>query len=135
MTNQRPRIYNPRDTYKYQVMRGKKILYYGITDDLERSAAEHKVRWPDCGVVQVGQKATREGALQWQTKAKASIWWRRVDWTSVFLGCWTGGAIFLVLSFSNLDLYLKALIPTGVAVFNYFMFKALIKSGGPISGP
>jgi len=58
--------YGPRDTYKYKVLVGYKIVHYGITDNLSLSEAEHKERWPDCRLVQVGQKSTRKGALEWQ---------------------------------------------------------------------
>lgn len=56
----------PRDTYKYQVKKGGKIIYQGITEDLERRGAEHKARWPDSHVVQVGRRTTREKALDWE---------------------------------------------------------------------
>ena len=56
----------PRDTYKYQVKKGGKIIYRGITEDLERRGAEHKARWPDSHVVQVGRRTTREKASDWE---------------------------------------------------------------------
>lgn len=55
----------PRDTYKYVVKQGKKIILKGVTNDLERREAEHKVRYPDSHVAKVGRKTTREQALKW----------------------------------------------------------------------
>ena len=57
-----------RDTYKYQVKVGKKIIYRGITKDLDRRAAEHKARRPDSHIVQVGRRTTRDGAREWQRR-------------------------------------------------------------------
>lgn len=56
------------DTYKYHVKVGKKIIYRGITDDLERRGAEHKARWPASRIVQVGRRTTRERALEWERR-------------------------------------------------------------------
>jgi hypothetical protein len=58
--------YRPRGTYKYQVLVGGKVVHYGITDDLSLTETKYKERWPDCKLVQVGQKSTRKGALKWQ---------------------------------------------------------------------
>jgi predicted GIY-YIG superfamily endonuclease len=57
-----------RNTYKYHFMVGNEIVYSGVTSDLKRREAEHKVRWPDGYIVQVGSKTTRKGALDWQRK-------------------------------------------------------------------
>lgn len=54
-----------RDTYKYKVLRHSAIIYKGATNDLDRIASEHKARWPDCVVKQVGRKTTLVAALKW----------------------------------------------------------------------
>jgi len=54
-----------RDTYKYKVLRNGAIVYKGVTNDLIRVASEHKARWPDCTIKQVGRKTTRVAALKW----------------------------------------------------------------------
>lgn len=57
-----------RDTYKYHVQIDKKIVHRGITKDLEKRASQHKARWPNSRVVQVGRRTTREKALEWERR-------------------------------------------------------------------
>ena len=57
-----------RDTYKYQVKVSGKIIYRGITKDLDRRGAEHKARWPSSHIVQVGRRTTRDKALGWEKR-------------------------------------------------------------------
>lgn len=60
---------NKRDTYKYHVKVSGKIIYRGITNDLERRGAEHKARWPNSHIVQVGRRTTRERASDWERRS------------------------------------------------------------------
>ena len=60
----------PRNTYKYHVKKGGKIIYRGITIDLERRGAEHKARWPDSHIHKVGRRTTREKALDWERRGR-----------------------------------------------------------------
>ena len=55
-----------RDTYKYQVKVGKKVVHMGITTDLERRAREHKREFPKGKVVQLGRRTTRDAAMNWE---------------------------------------------------------------------
>ena len=55
-----------RDTYKYHLKQGKKVLYRGITNDLARREREHKERFPNSHIDQVGHKTTRVAALKWE---------------------------------------------------------------------
>ena len=55
-----------RDTYKYHVKEGKKVVHRGVTNDLERREAEHKERFPDSHIEQVGRRTSREAALKWE---------------------------------------------------------------------
>ena len=55
-----------RDTYKYHVKVSGKIVYRGITKNLERRGAEHKARRPSSHIVQIGRRTTREKALEWE---------------------------------------------------------------------
>lgn len=57
-----------RDTYKYQVKIGKKIVHRGITKDLERRAAQHKALRPKSHVAQIGRRTTWERALDWERR-------------------------------------------------------------------
>ncbi len=55
-----------RDTYKYQVRVGRKIVHGGITDDLERREQEHQEEWPGAKITQVGNLTTEEAARKWE---------------------------------------------------------------------
>ena len=56
-----------RNTYKYHFKRGHKILYTGITDDLERREQEHRKNYGDGGhIKKVGNATTRDAALKWE---------------------------------------------------------------------
>ena len=55
-----------RDTYKYHLKQGKKVVHRGVTNDLERRETEHKERFPDSHLEQVGRRTTREAALKWE---------------------------------------------------------------------
>ena len=57
-----------RDTYKYVLKSGGVIIYRDVTNDLVRRAQEHKVRYPDSRVIQVGRRTTRAAALAWKRK-------------------------------------------------------------------
>ena len=57
-----------RDTYKYILKREGAIIYRDVTNDLNRRASEHKARYPDSVVIQVGLKTTREAALKWKKR-------------------------------------------------------------------
>lgn len=66
------RVMKPRKYYKYDFKVGNKINHSGITDDLERREAEHKVEWPMGHIVQVGRRTTEEAAREWEkTKRKS----------------------------------------------------------------
>ena len=56
----------PRNTYKYQMKQGSKIVHRGITNDKERREQEHRQKWPGGRIVQVGRKTTRAAALKWE---------------------------------------------------------------------
>ncbi len=56
-----------RDTYKYHLKRGNKILHSGITNDLDRREKEHKSDYgKDVHVQKVGNRTTKEGAKEWE---------------------------------------------------------------------
>jgi predicted GIY-YIG superfamily endonuclease len=55
-----------RDTYKYHFKVGRKIVYRGVTNDLERREAEHKKRWSNGKIHKVGRRTTRSQALEWE---------------------------------------------------------------------
>ena len=60
-----------RDTYKYHLKRGNKIIRSGITNDLDRREDEHQREFgEDVHVKKVGRATTREGAKDWEKEQK-----------------------------------------------------------------
>lgn len=55
-----------RDTYKYYLKVGNKIVHGGITQDLEQREREHLRKWPKGHIVQVGRCTTEEAARKWE---------------------------------------------------------------------
>ena len=56
----------PRDTYRYTLRQGNKIVYRGITSDPERRASEHKSNGQPGKMHIEGPRVTRERALRWE---------------------------------------------------------------------
>lgn len=57
-----------RDTARYSLSDGQKIVYFGITDDLERRVAQHRaegLRFTN--VRKEGPLVSRESALEWES--------------------------------------------------------------------
>jgi hypothetical protein len=57
-----------RDTYKYLVKRGNKVLDGGITGDLKRREQERQREYPGSHLMKVGIRTTEEGARKWEKK-------------------------------------------------------------------
>lgn len=57
-----------RDTYKYHLIKNRKIVHRGITDDLERRKREHQQEFPGSRVKPIGRRTTRDAALEWERK-------------------------------------------------------------------
>lgn len=55
-----------RDTNKYVLKDGNKVVYVGITDNPERREAEHRQDKNFDKMELVGRKSTRGGAEQWE---------------------------------------------------------------------
>ncbi len=86
-----------RDTFRYHLKVGRKVVHRGITYDLERREAEHQREFPGGLIAQVGQKTTRESGLKWERKearrpykyprggapqvpgGMRAIWWLRIS--------------------------------------------------------
>ncbi len=58
----------PRDTYKYYLKIKNKIVHGGITDNIERREQEHKQKWADGHIFQVGRRTTEDAAREWEKK-------------------------------------------------------------------
>jgi predicted GIY-YIG superfamily endonuclease len=59
-----------RDTYKYVFKVGNKIVYGGITNDVERREQEHKNKWPTGHIVKVGRRTTEDAARKWEEEVQ-----------------------------------------------------------------
>lgn len=58
-----------RNTSKYELKDGKRVVYVGITNDLERRTKEHKAEGLQfTNVKKVGNSTTRKGAENWETR-------------------------------------------------------------------
>ena len=55
-----------RDTYKYHLKKGRKVVHRGITSDLKRRESEHQEIFPGTEIEQVGRRTTRDAALKWE---------------------------------------------------------------------
>jgi len=58
----------PRETYKYLVKVGNKVLDGGITTDLTRREPERQREYPGSHLYKVGRRTTEEGARKWEKK-------------------------------------------------------------------
>ena len=60
----------PRDTYKYELKIGNKVIHRDVTSNLERRTAEHRSHIPESHVVKIGRKTTREQAIKWKNSGE-----------------------------------------------------------------
>lgn len=60
-----------RDTTKYRVVRNRKTVHVGITNDPERREQEHQRKYGrDARLVKEGRKTTRDGARRWEREQR-----------------------------------------------------------------
>lgn len=57
-----------RNTQKYHLKKGPRVVHRGITSDLVRREAEHQEEFPESRIIQIGRRTTREAALDWERK-------------------------------------------------------------------
>lgn len=55
-----------RDTHKYHLKIGRRIVHRGITKDLDRREQEHQIKHPGSRIRQIGRRTTRKAALEWE---------------------------------------------------------------------
>ena len=55
-----------RDTYKYLVKVGNKVVDGGITTDLARREQERQREYPGSHLYKVGHRTTEEAAREWE---------------------------------------------------------------------
>ena len=56
----------PRDTIKYLVKIGNRVVDGGITKDLERREGERQREYPGSHLFKVGNRTTEEAARDWE---------------------------------------------------------------------
>lgn len=62
-----------RDTYKYELRDGNRVVYVGITNDLERRESEHRAEGMDfTSIHKVGNVTTRSAAEDWEAQRIAT---------------------------------------------------------------
>ncbi len=60
-----------RDTTKYRVVRNRKTVHVGITNDPVRREREHQREYgKNARLVKDGRKTTRQAALEWERKQR-----------------------------------------------------------------
>ena len=59
---------NKRNTYKYVLKDGNKIIYIGITDNPQRRESEHRRNKDFQKMEVIGRKVTRDSADQWESE-------------------------------------------------------------------
>lgn len=57
-----------RNTNKYELTRGNKVVYVGITDDPAAREAQHRLDKNFDKMRIIGAKSTRSSAEEWETK-------------------------------------------------------------------
>ena len=53
-------------TYKYRFKVDGRVVHHGITTDLQRREREHRQRWPDGVIEQVGQPTSHRDPWEWE---------------------------------------------------------------------
>lgn len=57
-----------RSTNKYHLIKDRKVVHRGITDDLDRREREHQQEFPNSHIKKIGRTTTREAGLDWERK-------------------------------------------------------------------
>lgn len=55
-----------RDTNKYHLIKDRKVVHRGITNDLDRREREHQAEFPGSKIKKIGNITTRDAALKWE---------------------------------------------------------------------
>lgn len=55
-----------RDTFKYELKRGREVVYVGITNNPDRRLDEHSKSKEFTHMNIVGNRTTRDGAQRWE---------------------------------------------------------------------
>lgn len=53
-------------TYRYRFWVGSRVVYRGITTDLERREREHRHRWPEGRIEAIGRPTSHAKAWEWE---------------------------------------------------------------------
>jgi len=55
-----------KDTYKYHLMMGKRVVHRGICTDWARREVLHQEEFPGSRIRLIGRRTTYEAALKWE---------------------------------------------------------------------
>ena len=69
-----------KETYKYHVMVGHKVVDRGITSELWLRELHLQEKWFGCRLKQIGRRTTREAALRWEREGGKRPYKRRFAW-------------------------------------------------------
>ncbi len=59
-----------RNTYKYYLKKGNRIVYVGITNNLKRRDAEHRQGRGGIHIYKAGHRSNRLDALKWEAEQR-----------------------------------------------------------------
>lgn len=57
-----------RNTYRYRLKVGDRVILHGFTTDLARRQREHQLRWPEARVEPVGKATSHQEAWEWEKR-------------------------------------------------------------------
>lgn len=57
-----------RNTYRYRLTLGNRVILHGFTTDLARRETEHQLRWPEARVEPVGDPISHQEAWEWEKR-------------------------------------------------------------------
>ena len=58
-----------RNTYRYRLKVGDRVILHGFTTDLARRQKEHQLRWPAARVEPIGEATSHREAWEWERRA------------------------------------------------------------------
>lgn len=62
-----------RDTYKYWLKVGNKVVHIGITKNLEHRELQHRRDWPGSKIYVLGHRTTEEAARKWEREQVSKV--------------------------------------------------------------
>lgn len=57
---------DPKDTYKYHLKDGRRIVFRGITKNINHAAQEIEKNHPNARIKRIGRRTTHDAAIKWR---------------------------------------------------------------------